>query len=219
MVTEGLLNRVEMAFRAYDPCFGCATHTPARPDAAGGDDPRRGRGEVVEVLQQGVEAERERPQGRTPSSSASATRSCAMTGSAGASCEAVEAPDAGRAGRAEFDCVALGGLALMERLVGYDRAILVDAIQTKGGAPGAVYRLTLDDLPTLHANAVHDASLPAALELGRSLGAHLPDDVAIVAIEAAAVLDFGEVLTPEVAAAVPRAADMLLALIRETDGS
>jgi F420-non-reducing hydrogenase large subunit len=26
-VNEGLLNMVEMAFRAYDPCFGCATHT------------------------------------------------------------------------------------------------------------------------------------------------------------------------------------------------
>jgi F420-non-reducing hydrogenase large subunit len=25
-VGPGLLNRVEMAFRAYDPCFGCATH-------------------------------------------------------------------------------------------------------------------------------------------------------------------------------------------------
>lgn len=25
-VDEGLLNQVEMAFRAYDPCFGCATH-------------------------------------------------------------------------------------------------------------------------------------------------------------------------------------------------
>jgi F420-non-reducing hydrogenase large subunit len=25
-VNDGLLNRVEMAFRAYDPCFGCATH-------------------------------------------------------------------------------------------------------------------------------------------------------------------------------------------------
>lgn len=25
-VREGLLNRVEMAFRAYDPCLGCATH-------------------------------------------------------------------------------------------------------------------------------------------------------------------------------------------------
>jgi F420-non-reducing hydrogenase large subunit len=27
VVTEGLLNRVEMAFRSYDPCFGCATHS------------------------------------------------------------------------------------------------------------------------------------------------------------------------------------------------
>ncbi|HTL57254.1 MAG TPA: Ni/Fe hydrogenase subunit alpha [Candidatus Limnocylindrales bacterium] len=25
-INEGLLNMVEMAFRAYDPCFGCATH-------------------------------------------------------------------------------------------------------------------------------------------------------------------------------------------------
>jgi F420-non-reducing hydrogenase large subunit len=23
---DGVLNKVEMAFRAYDPCFGCATH-------------------------------------------------------------------------------------------------------------------------------------------------------------------------------------------------
>jgi F420-non-reducing hydrogenase large subunit len=27
VVTEGMLNMVEMAFRAYDPCFGCATHS------------------------------------------------------------------------------------------------------------------------------------------------------------------------------------------------
>ena len=26
-MSEGLLNMVEMAFRAYDPCFGCATHS------------------------------------------------------------------------------------------------------------------------------------------------------------------------------------------------
>jgi F420-non-reducing hydrogenase large subunit len=25
-VSEGLLNMVEMAFRAYDPCMACATH-------------------------------------------------------------------------------------------------------------------------------------------------------------------------------------------------
>lgn len=26
-ITEGVLNRIEMAFRAYDPCYGCATHS------------------------------------------------------------------------------------------------------------------------------------------------------------------------------------------------
>ena len=33
-VTEGLLNKVEMAFRAYDPCLGCATHSLPGPSAA-----------------------------------------------------------------------------------------------------------------------------------------------------------------------------------------
>ena len=26
-IPEGVLNKVEMAFRAYDPCNGCATHS------------------------------------------------------------------------------------------------------------------------------------------------------------------------------------------------
>ena len=26
-IDEGILNKIEMAFRAYDPCNGCATHT------------------------------------------------------------------------------------------------------------------------------------------------------------------------------------------------
>jgi len=51
VVTEGLLNRVEMAFRAYDPCLGCATH------ALPGQMPlqvtiRDARGETVKVLKQ-----------------------------------------------------------------------------------------------------------------------------------------------------------------------
>jgi len=31
IVNDGLLNRIEMAFRAYDPCFGCATHLTIGP--------------------------------------------------------------------------------------------------------------------------------------------------------------------------------------------
>jgi F420-non-reducing hydrogenase large subunit len=51
-VTEGLLNKVEMAFRAYDPCLGCASH------ALPGQTPLKvtiynNRREVVRQLQQG----------------------------------------------------------------------------------------------------------------------------------------------------------------------
>jgi F420-non-reducing hydrogenase large subunit len=51
VVTEGLLNRVEMAFRSYDPCFGCATHSlPGKmPLEVTITDAR---GETVEVLRQ-----------------------------------------------------------------------------------------------------------------------------------------------------------------------
>jgi F420-non-reducing hydrogenase large subunit len=53
-VTEGLLNMVEMAFRAYDPCFGCATHSLP------GQMPlevtvRKADGEVLDVLKQFVD--------------------------------------------------------------------------------------------------------------------------------------------------------------------
>ena len=49
VIDQGILNRVEMAFRAYDPCFGCATH------ALPGQMPlelrvRDAHGRVVEVL-------------------------------------------------------------------------------------------------------------------------------------------------------------------------
>jgi hydrogenase maturation protease len=110
----------------------------------------------------------------------------------------------------EFDFVSLGGLALMERLVGCDRAILVDAIQTRDGAPGAIYRLTLDDLPTLHADAIHDASLKAALAVGQQLGATLPQEIVVIGIEAINLWDFSESLSPQVAASVGRAAAMVL---------
>ena len=53
-VSEGLLNMVEMAFRAYDPCFGCATHSLVgqMPLAVKVRDPQ---GEVLKRLSQYVD--------------------------------------------------------------------------------------------------------------------------------------------------------------------
>jgi hydrogenase maturation protease len=126
-----------------------------------------------------------------------------------------------RVGETEVDFLeaSLGGLRLAEQMEGYDRVILIDAIQTRGqgspsggGVPGAIYRLTLDDMPSYNADGVHDASLKAALQLVRQQGGQAPgtDAVAIIAIEAVNMLDFGERLTPEVEAAIPAAVQAVL---------
>jgi hydrogenase maturation protease len=120
----------------------------------------------------------------------------------------------------ELDRLAGGGLTLMERLVGHSRAILVDAITTGTEPPGTVRRLRLDDLvggPTGHLDNAHDASLARALEAGSALGADLPSDIEVVAIEATRVEEFGESLSPAVAASVsPAVAAVLAALHRGT---
>lgn len=116
----------------------------------------------------------------------------------------------------EVDCLALGGLSLMERLVGYRRAIVIDALQTPNGRLGQVLCLPLEDLPDRsagHTTAAHDTSLNTALRLGRAMGAELPAEVIVVGVVVAANYDFSEELSEPVAAAVPAAARLVSALL------
>ena len=111
----------------------------------------------------------------------------------------------------------VGGLRLMEMMTGYDRVILIDAIQTPGGQPGAIHRLTLDDLasavPTQHSASAHDMNLPTALEMGRRLGLALPETVEILAVEARDVITFGDTCTPDVDAAIPIVVEEILQML------
>jgi hydrogenase maturation protease len=106
-----------------------------------------------------------------------------------------------------------GGLRLMERLAGYDRAVLVDAC-VSGREPGTIHRIDPADLPTQRTAIAHGIDLPRALALGRSIGLLMPSVVRVVAIEAESVLEFRESMTPAVAAAVEPAA---AAVIEELD--
>ena len=120
----------------------------------------------------------------------------------------------------EVDCLALGGISLMERMVGYDRAILIDALTTGQQPLGSVFSFSIDDLPVLtadHMTAVHDASLPTALKLGRTMGAQLPTNIDIVGIETIRVYDFTEELSAPVAKAVPQAVAKVLELMKALD--
>jgi len=118
----------------------------------------------------------------------------------------------------EFDYLSLGGLSLMERFIGYEQAIIVDSIQTETGELGQVYSFDLEALPDRsagHTTAAHDTSLQTALALGRQMGAKLPEEVQVVAVEADRVFDFSDELTPAVAAAIPEAAAAVFALLQQ----
>lgn len=104
-----------------------------------------------------------------------------------------------------------GGIRLMDAMTGYDRACIVDAMKTGRSVPGAVSEFGLDQLcSTRNLVCQHDTNLLTALELGRTLGMHLPTQIKIWGIEAGDVTSFGEELTAEVERAVPVAVNAIL---------
>jgi hydrogenase maturation protease len=123
-------------------------------------------------------------------------------------------------GDIEVTCLAVGGLSLMEHLIGYDRVILIDAINTGQGALGNLFQFPLDRLPNQafgHMCSAHDTTLQNALEVGRRLGARLPGRITIVGIETNQIYDFSEELSPPVAASVPKAVQVVLDLIQNQE--
>ena len=124
----------------------------------------------------------------------------------------------GEGSQVDVDCISVGGIGLMEHLIGYDRAILIDAF-ISDEALGSISVLQLDQLPNYsayHITSAHDTSLQNALELGRTMGVYLPEDVIVVGISIRQIHDFGEELSPPVTRAVSRATKIVLDLLKET---
>jgi hydrogenase maturation protease len=111
----------------------------------------------------------------------------------------------------------VAGLDFLDLLVGYDRAIIIDAIQTKEGKVGQIYRFEPEAFDaTRHASTPHDVNFATALELGNRLGLDLPQRITIFAIEVQNVSSYSEECTPEVMAAIPSCVRMIA---QELNGS
>ena len=96
----------------------------------------------------------------------------------------------------------LHGLALLDILAGYDRAIIIDAIQTGRYPPGTVIEMTPDDFrPTINPSP-HFTGLPEMMRIARQLDVVFPRDIRILAVEITDSLNLGSPLTPEVGRAV-----------------
>ena len=112
---------------------------------------------------------------------------------------------------------AVGGLSLVEMMVGYDRVVVIDAIVTRQSVPGTVTCLTLSDLPgSLNSASAHDTNVLTALHALRRFGANVPqsDMISVVAVEASDVLTFAERCTPAVESAIPLAVSVVLECLR-----
>jgi hydrogenase maturation protease len=111
----------------------------------------------------------------------------------------------------------LSGLSLIDLLSGYDKAIIVDAIQTEEGETGRIYRLNPDAFNnTRHVSSPHDVNFSTALELGNKLGIAMPKQIVIYAIEVDDVNNFGEEFTPRVKQAIPKCVQRI---IKELNGN
>ena len=105
----------------------------------------------------------------------------------------------------------VAGLSLLDLLVGYDRAIIIDAIQTLDGKPGQIYRLDPEAFNTTRRTiSPHDVNFTTALEFGKKVGLPLPQEIVIFAIEVSDVSTFGEEYTPQVKLAIPTCVEMVL---------
>ena len=125
------------------------------------------------------------------------------------------APQGETGGDITIEVLSLGGIRLMEYLIGYQRAILIDAMMS-GEAPGSVIVSDLSeisDTSAFHITSAHDTSLTNALQLGKIMGADLPEQVTVVGIATNHVYDFSEELSLPVTGAISKAAQIVIELL------
>ena len=100
-----------------------------------------------------------------------------------------------------------GGMRLLEDILGYDKAIIVDAII--GDEPGKVHMIGRETLAEKgHGSTVHDVSIDQAISMAEKAGMRLPEMV-IIGIEISPPTEFTENVSPEVEEGIRKASEML----------
>ena len=103
------------------------------------------------------------------------------------------------------------GFGLLDSIVGYDKVIIIDAIQTEKGQAGQIYHMESADFSlTKHLSSPHQINLATALELGKMLNMTMPREISIFAVEAKDIASFSETCTPEVEQVIPEAVEMVM---------
>jgi hydrogenase maturation protease len=99
-----------------------------------------------------------------------------------------------------------GGLNLLDIIVGYDWAIIVDAIAIPEKKVGEVMLLDPRSIDSAHSSNPHNVSFIEALDLSQRIREWaVPERIDLVAINIRPSLDFSSTLSKEVEGAIPKA--------------
>ena len=110
--------------------------------------------------------------------------------------------------------LSVGGMGLVDHLVGYRRAVVIDACRTGRRPPGTLSRHRPEDFANSPRLAsYHTIDFATALELARQFGADLPERMAVFAIEVEDVETIHEGCTPRVEARVETAAEQIARIL------
>jgi hydrogenase maturation protease len=97
-----------------------------------------------------------------------------------------------------------GGLDLLDMLTGFDLAMIVDAAKTGVHPPGHVAVVSLcRPYASSGFRSLHTIDLHSTMAFGATMGMQLPDEVRVIAVEAADTETFREECTAEVRSAIP----------------
>jgi len=110
-----------------------------------------------------------------------------------------------------------GGMNLLDLLLGYEKAIIVDAVKSDNSENGTVKRIPLSDFNTIHSCNPHDISLIEAIEMAKKMGEKkIPKEIIIIGVMMKQIpCEFGEELSKKIQTAIPKAVELTLNEIKE----
>jgi hydrogenase maturation protease len=111
----------------------------------------------------------------------------------------------------EFKELSVGGLRLVEEMLGYEEVIIVDSIESDASKVGQIHEFSPDQFKdTEQASSPHVTNFATAFELYRKLEpGEIPDRVRIFTIGISSEFTFREGLSPSVQDAASKLVDMI----------
>lgn len=106
--------------------------------------------------------------------------------------------------RADVVESSLSGMALLDLFIGYERAIIIDAVKTGRNPPGTISEMSPADLRAAIAPSPHYAGLPELLTTAHQLQLNFPKEIKIFALEVEDPYTIGAELSKPVRQALER---------------